>query len=584
MEGIVYVNLEDDAEGSAVASTANGGPTNTPGGSQNAARVGAVPGSSDTGSGVPNAAEKLASTSEGLDGFSKKVQEMAHINFQLGQRIFGILEDCSSLRATQMTESHLKPPYDPNTHVVVSKEFVTQTERGTEELERTKRELENTQKALVQRNKELADTEEDLKKTKEKWKSTLLDLSKTTKELRETEEDFDNTEKELQNALKETELDLQKVMQGWADVQQVLVEKDRLIQRAKQDCEDNKKAFKEKDETLKQAMAAIRQLREAHERYLDTFGPEPDFSTLFLESHLAAKQAKAEAKAKRERVALTELKRKAQEAQAQGATTTLSFDRTITVDDSTIVAEWKELQTKIRRLAILYMNEVQDTTSLTDFEKDTLKRVSPRYEIIAATEGKVHYLFEGVVWKFLRDRILSQPTVVWGPNHSEAAKNIFDVLRNRRHVTNEEYDKWRAHTVDLIHKERGVNDPAKHSIVGELYDLLRCFITATEGVANVHGFVKDIVSQALDIACIFNRSPFTWEVARHIPGLRSFDASTMKEVENPRGGNEQTVNKGVVISPLLSIRENSTVIVVAKATFYGFIIQPGQKRKIDEVD
>ncbi|KAI0906223.1 hypothetical protein F4823DRAFT_631753 [Ustulina deusta] len=188
-----------------------------------------------------------------------------------------------------------------------------------------------------------------------------------------------------------------------------------------------------------------------------------------------------------------------------------SSKRTFMVDDAEMTAKWKKLQYAIKNLAI-YLCHAISLKQLTKDQEKSLESVTPLYRELLSTEGQVHLLFQSLVWIQITDRILRNPTVVWGANVSAAAKTVFQFGLNPV----EDYHAWRAQTAQIIQNGRGISNSQKKSLEITLCSTMAYFIPentlSTEKQRVIVHRVVEIIDKAIELAAIFNQSVCDYKI------------------------------------------------------------------------
>lgn len=104
------------------------------------------------------------------------------------------------------------------------------------------------------------------------------------------------------------------------------------------------------------------------------------------------------------------------------------------VDDAEMAAKWKQLQYSIKKLARTYLSSVLAPERLTRKHGALLESTSVLYQEFLGAEGRTHLLFQSFMWSYITDRILRNPTTIWGQQVSQAAKTLFKFYSSKSYT------------------------------------------------------------------------------------------------------------------------------------------------------
>ncbi|KAI0452986.1 hypothetical protein F5B21DRAFT_505715 [Xylaria acuta] len=194
-----------------------------------------------------------------------------------------------------------------------------------------------------------------------------------------------------------------------------------------------------------------------------------------------------------------------------------SSKQTFMVDDAEMISKWNQLQYGIKNLARTYLHNPISPKRLTQEQGELLELVSPLYQEFLSAEGKVHLLFQSLLWMYITVRILWSPAKVWGGNLSSA----FDTLLKLRYDSKEDYHSWRAQTAGIIHNAKGIHNKTAWHLKGRIHSTIVQFIPEEILSDERHGEIIDrsverIVDKAIEIAVIFNQSRCLYRLRRVI--------------------------------------------------------------------
>ncbi|KAF2965472.1 hypothetical protein GQX73_g8076 [Xylaria multiplex] len=247
------------------------------------------------------------------------------------------------------------------------------------------------------------------------------------------------------------------------------------------------------------------------------------------------------------------------------------------VDDAEMTAKWKSLQYAIKNLARTYFCNLIPLDQLSHNKASFLRGGSPLYQQILSTEGQVHLLFQSLIWKYITEGILRNPTIVWGENLSAAFTTLLKVGWNSA----EDYHAWRAQTGEMIQCMKGVHDRQRRQLKRELRKISQFMPEdklSNEKYAMIFRHsVEEIIDKAIELAIIFNQSWSAYEVEVVSYG-KEFDSTMMEygeECNAPR--------VDLMVSPALIKFGNSRGknydqwLVLAKSHVHSFVKHPQEE-------
>ncbi|KAI0191983.1 hypothetical protein EV127DRAFT_492122 [Xylaria flabelliformis] len=196
---------------------------------------------------------------------------------------------------------------------------------------------------------------------------------------------------------------------------------------------------------------------------------------------------------------------------------TKSSKQVFMVDDADMISKWNQLDYRIKNLAKTYLNNLVSPKRLTQKQAALLESVTPLYQEFLSAEGRVHLLFQSLVWMHTTERILLNPAKVWGENISA----VFGILRGVCRDSTDDYHSWRAETGNIIQKARGIHNETELCFKDRLHSVVTQFVpkkilSNEEHKEIIRRSVERIVDQAIEIAVIFNRSRCYYRIGRVI--------------------------------------------------------------------
>lgn len=202
------------------------------------------------------------------------------------------------------------------------------------------------------------------------------------------------------------------------------------------------------------------------------------------------------------------------------------------VDDAEMVSKWNQLQYAIKNFARTYLYNPISPKCLTQKQGALLESVSPLCKEFLSTEGQVHLLFQSLVWMYITERILMNPTKIWGKTFSGAFDTLLKIRHSKLHPntyvpillnilidSKEDYHSWRAQTGGIIQNARGTSNTMARDLKREMYSIIAQFIPKNALADKRHGdiihrSVERIVDKAIEIAVIFNQSRCLYRLRR----------------------------------------------------------------------
>ncbi|KAI1355988.1 hypothetical protein F5Y01DRAFT_310173 [Xylaria sp. FL0043] len=241
------------------------------------------------------------------------------------------------------------------------------------------------------------------------------------------------------------------------------------------------------------------------------------------------------------------------------------------VDDAEMTAKWKKLQYATKNLARSYLCHIINPEQLSDNQKELLELVTPFYGELSA-RGSVHLVFQSLIWMRISERILQNPTRVWGRNVSKAADTIFQFEAK----SPEDHQAWIAQTGEIVQNGTGISNTEKQRQRKKLHSMISQFmpeeILSTEKhVAIIDRGIEGIIDKAMDLAVIFNQSRSWYVVGVETDG-KSFNSATMEHYDEEC----DAASYDLMISPALFKFGNSLGkdydqrLVLAKSSVYSF--------------
>ncbi|KAI0394854.1 hypothetical protein F5Y17DRAFT_230903 [Xylariaceae sp. FL0594] len=214
---------------------------------------------------------------------------------------------------------------------------------------------------------------------------------------------------------------------------------------------------KEVKQTLQQTNAALRDATQENVRLVHELNCERENSQQLANSLEQRTQDhdRRERKYRNLKMLVQKYEKRISDLEAERLSCLVLPQQATVVDDVQMATLWGQLQDTVKSIAKQYFDDIIPLAQLSAEDIAVLTEATTEYKTFGTVKGEAHYLYQAVLWKFIIDNILSQPTTICGDGYRQAFRDVFQSGLYKDIESDKEYHAWRAHTAAIMSKKCG---------------------------------------------------------------------------------------------------------------------------------